>query len=205
MALVIGLTGGIGSGKSAVSDAFARLGIEVVDTDALAHQLSSRGTPGFEAIRAAFGPDVVLPSGDLDRPRLRRRVFSDPAARAHLEALLHPPIVAEARRLIAGWHGVYGIVVVPLLLERGGLAGLIDRILVVDCPQEEQLRRVVARSGLSEAEVRAIMATQLDRPHRLAQADDVLDNSGPPEAIAARVEELDRRYRRLAAARRPPT
>ena len=198
MALVIGLTGGIGSGKSQVSDAFARLGIEVVDADALAHELSAHGAAGLTAIRDEFGAEVLLPSGELDRARLRRLVFADAAARARLEAVLHPLISAEAKRRIAAWQGVYGIVAVPLLLERGGLLPLIDRVLVVDCPETEQVRRVGARSGLAEAEIRAIMATQLDRSSRLARADDVIDNAGPVAAIAPQVAMLDRRYRELS-------
>ena len=199
MAFVVGLTGGIGSGKSAVSDAFAHLGVEIVDADALAHALSAPGAPGLAAIRASFGDDVLLPSGELDRARLRRMIFADTAVRARLEAVLHPLIGAEARRRIGAWRGAYGIVVVPLLLERRGLLPIIDRILVVDCPEGMQLRRVVARSGLPEADVRAIMATQLDRTRRLARADDVLDNAGLPNAIAPQVAALDQRYRQLAA------
>ncbi|HXX84318.1 MAG TPA: dephospho-CoA kinase [Casimicrobiaceae bacterium] len=202
--MVVGLTGGIGSGKSAVSRAFSALGVELVDTDALAHELSAPGTEGFAAIRAAFGPQVVLPSGEIDRGWLRRRVFADPAMRTTLETVLHPLIVDEARRRIAHWRGAYGIVVVPLLLERGGLAGSVDRVLVVDCPEAEQVRRVVERSGLSEPEVRAIMATQLDRAQRTARADDVLDNSGPLKKTLAQVEALDRRYRQLARELRRP-
>jgi dephospho-CoA kinase len=200
--MVVGLTGGIGSGKSAVSRVFTGLGVEVVDTDTLAHELSASGTEGFAAIRATFGPGVVLPSGEIDRAWLRRRVFADPARRAELEATLHPLIVAEARRRIADWRGAYGIVVVPLLLERGGLAGTVDRVLVVDCPEAEQVRRVVERSGLSEAEVRAIMATQLDRAQRISRADDVIDNSGPLDRIAVQVGALDGRYRQLAREQR---
>jgi dephospho-CoA kinase len=199
---VVGLTGGIGSGKSVVAEAFARLGIEVVDTDLLAHQLSARGQPGFTAIRAAFGDEFILASGELDRTRLRQRVFADPAARRRLESVLHPLIGAEARRLIDNWRGPYGIVVVPLLLERGGLVSLVDRILVVDCSEQEQLRRVALRTGMSSAEIRAIMATQLDRSRRLAAADDILDNNGAPEAMALQVKALDQRYRRLAASAR---
>ncbi len=199
MAFCVGLTGGIGSGKSAVSDAFARLGVEIVDADALAHELSAPGAPGLDAIRAVFGDDVLQPSGELDRARLRRMVFADSALRSRLEAVLHPLIGAESRRRIDAWRGPYGIVVVPLLLERGGLLPIIDRVLVVDCPEDLQLRRVVARSGLTETEVRAIMATQLDRTRRLARADDVLDNSGPPDAIDPQVAALDQRYRQLAA------
>ena len=200
MALVVGLTGGIGSGKTEVSDAFARLGIEVVDADALAHELSAPGAAGLAAIREEFGDAFITPAGELDRAALRRTVFADPAARARLETLLHPLISAKARASIAAWTGPYGIVVVPLLLERGGLLPIIDRVLVVDCPEAEQVRRVTARSGVAEAEVRAIMATQLERSARLARADDVVDNSGSAADIAPQVARLDRRYRELAGA-----
>ncbi len=206
LALVVGLTGGIGSGKSQVSDAFAARGVEVVDADVLAHELSRPGAAGFTAIDALFGPDMLLPSGELDRARLRRYVFADADARARLEAALHPLISAESKRRIAAWRGPYGIVSVPLLLERGNLLPLIDRVLVVDCPEAEQIRRARLRSGLSEEEIRAIMATQVERSTRLARADDVIDNAGPIAAIAPQVAMLDQRYRelaRLAAADRP--
>jgi dephospho-CoA kinase len=203
MAYVVGLTGGIGSGKTAVADAFAALGIEIVDADALAHRLSAAGERGFAAIRDEFGEGVVRPDGELDRAALRRLVFADAAARARLEAILHPLIRAEAERQVRDWRGPYGIVVVPLLLEHQGLRSIIDRILIVDCPEDEQVRRVVARSGLGAEEVRAVMATQLDRAQRLAAADDVLDNSGAIAAIAPQVRALDRRYRELAQRARP--
>jgi len=200
VAYVVGLTGGIGSGKTAVADAFAALGVEIVDADALAHRLSGASEPGFAAIRVAFGDAIVGADGELDRAALRRLVFADVAARRRLEAILHPLIRAEAERQVRGWRGAYGIVVVPLLLEHEGLRSIIDRILVVDCPEEEQVRRVVARSGLNVKEVRAIMATQLDRARRRASADDILDNSGTISAIAPQVQLLDQRYRELAAA-----
>jgi dephospho-CoA kinase len=199
MPFVVGLTGGIGSGKSAVASAFAALGVEIADADVLAHRLSTPGQPGYAAIRAAF-PDVELtPGGEIDRAKLRSRVFADPAARVRLEAALHPLIAAAAGREIAAWRGTYGISVVPLLLERGKLASAVDRILVVDCPEEAQVSRVVARSCMTPAEVHAIMATQSNREARLAAADDVVDNAGPPEAIAPQVARLDARYRELAA------
>ena len=199
MSFVVGLTGGIGSGKSAVANAFASLGVEIVDADLLAHRLSAPGQPGYAAIREAF-PDVELtPDGEIDRARLRSRVFADPRARVRLEAALHPLIAAAAKREIAAWRGAYGVTVVPLLLERGKLASAVDRILVVDCPEDAQVSRVVARSGMGPAEVRAIMATQASRQARLAAADDVIDNAGPPEAIAPQVARLDARYRELAA------
>ena len=200
MAYVVGLTGGIGSGKTAVADAFATLGVEIVDADALAHRISAAGAQGFAAIRVAFGDAIVGADGELDRAALRHLVFADVAARRRLEAILHPLIRAEAERQVRSWRGAYGIVVVPLLLEREGLRWIIDRILVVDCPEDEQVRRVVARSGLSTEEVHAIMATQFDRARRRAAADDIVDNSGTISAIAPQVQLLDQRYRELAAA-----
>lgn len=198
MPLVVGLTGGIGSGKSAVAEAFAALGAPVVDTDAIAHELSAAGAPGQRAVAAAFGPAAVADDGSLDRGWLRAQAFSDPAFRIRLEALLHPLIRDEADRRVAAWHAPYGLLVVPLLLERGGARSRVQRVLVVDCPEDTQVERVVARSGLSEPEVRAIMATQLTRAERIAQADDVIDNGGPREAIAPQVAALDRRYREIA-------
>jgi len=197
--LTVGLTGGIGSGKSVVADAFASRGVDVTDTDRLAHALTAPGEPGHSAVLATFGPSFRRTDGTLDRAGLRRLVFTHPDARSALEAILHPLIRDAADREMARWTGPYGILVVPLLLERAG-ASRVDRVLVVDCPEDVQLRRVAARSALSDDEVRAIMATQLARPERLARADDVIDNSGPVTAIAPQVEALDRRYRELAAA-----
>lgn len=201
--LVVGLTGGIGSGKTVVADAFAALGADVTDTDRLAHELSAPGEAGYVAILAAFGDALRHADGTLDRDRLRGLVFADAAARARLEAILHPLIRAAALRQVAAWRAPYGILVVPLLFERGGVASVVTRTLVVDCPEEEQVRRVVARSGLSPEAVRAIMATQLSRAERVARADDVIDNSGTPDALARQVAALDRRYRALAAVRAP--
>jgi len=198
---VVGLTGGIGSGKTAVANAFANLGIEVVDTDALAHRLSAVGQPGYAAIRAALRQVPVRADGEIDRAALRRLVFADAQARARLEAALHPLIGAEARKEVEAWKGSYGLIVVPLLLERGGLRSIVERILVVDCSAEQQVLRAVARSGLSPEEVRSIMATQWPRERRLAAADDVVDNAGELDAIAPQVLALDQRYRELAASR----
>ena len=205
MALVVGLTGGIGSGKSAVADAFAALGADVTDTDRLAHAATAPGEPGHAGILGAFGPGYVLPDGTLDRAKLRERVFADAAARTLLEGILHPLIRAAAAREVAAWASPYGLLVVPLLFERGGHKGLVQRALVVDCPEEIQVQRVMARSGLTAAAVRAIMATQLSRSERLARADDVLDNGGPLAAIAPQVAQFDRRYRAMAAASTTPT
>jgi dephospho-CoA kinase len=196
----IGLTGGIGSGKSTVAALLAAKGATLVDTDAIARSLTEAGGAAMPAVRLEFGEQLVDPLGALDRQRMRELAFADASAKRRLEAILHPLIRAAAVREVAGWRGPYGILVVPLLFERGGgLAGVVQRVLVVDCPEEEQVRRVMARSGLAETEARAIMATQLSRAARLSRADDVLDNSGPPDAIAPKVADLDRRYRALAS------
>lgn len=198
MTLVVGLTGGIGSGKSSVANAFAALGVPVVDVDAIAHEISIAGGAGQRAVAQAFGPAAVADDGALDRVWLRREAFNDPAFRTRLESLLHPLIRAEADRRVAGWREPYGILMVPLLLERGGAKERVDRVLVVDCPEASQIARVIARSGLTKDEVRAIMAAQLSREERLRQADDVVDNSGTPHAIAPQIAILDARYRAMA-------
>ena len=196
---LVGLTGGIGSGKSAVAAAFAARGADVLDADDVAHAISRRGEPGHRAVVDAMGESFLTESGELDRAALRRRAFDDATFRRDLEQLLHPLIAARLDEAIAGLRGPYCLLVVPLLLERGGLRKRVARILVVDCPEQEQVRRVQLRSGITADDVRRIMATQLPRAERLAQADDVIDNSGPPEALVPQVERLDRRYRRLAA------
>ena len=196
---LVGLTGGIGSGKSAVAAAFAARGADVLDADDVAHAISRRGEPGHRAVVDALGRSFLTDSGELDRAALRRRAFDDATFRRDLEQLLHPLIAARLDEAIAGLRGPYCLLVVPLLLERGGLRKRVARILVVDCPEQEQVRRVQLRSGITADEVRRIMAAQLPRAERLAQADDVIDNSGPLEALAPQVERLDRRYRRLAA------
>jgi dephospho-CoA kinase len=197
----VGLTGGIGSGKSTVARAFEAHGVEVVDADALAHRLTAPAGAAIPAIRAAFGAEVIDASGALDRARMRKLAFADPGARKRLEAILHPLIRAETDRLAHGARSDYVILMIPLLVESGDPHGRCDRVLVVDCPEEEQIRRVTARSGLPRAEVEAIMATQATRTDRLAAADDVVDNSGDPAAIGAQVEGLHRRYLDLAARR----
>jgi dephospho-CoA kinase len=191
---VVGLTGGIGSGKSAAAVLFAELGADIVDTDAIAHQLTGRGGAAIEPIRAAFGGSVITPEGALDRAAMRRLVFSDPAAKQRLEAILHPMIRVEANLRCVSAQGAYVILVVPLLVETGSYRGRVDRILVVDCAEATQVARTMARSGLTEAEVRAIMAVQAGREARLAAADDVIDNDGGLEALRAQVEALHRRY-----------
>jgi len=196
--LVVGLTGGIGSGKSKVAAAFAARGADVLDADDVAHAISKRGQAGHRAVIDAFGREFVGADGELDRALLRQHAFVDPAFRRRLEALLHPLIAARIEEAIGSWRAPYGLLVVPLLLERGGLRSRVARVLVVDCPEQEQIRRVRLRSGLAEDEVRRILAAQLPRAERLALADDVIDNSGDIADIEHQVEQLDRRYRELA-------
>lgn len=197
--LVVGLTGGIGSGKSEVTRAFAALGVDWADADDVAHAITAPGTDGLAAVVAAFGAGVGKSDGTLDRGALRRIVFADPAARKRLEAILHPLIQAELDRQIQRWQGPYGILSVPLLLESGALLPRVARVLVVDCPEDEQVRRVMQRSGLTADEVRAIMATQVSRTARLARADDVIDNSGSRDKLQEQVMRLHNAYRARAA------
>ena len=199
MSFVVGLTGGIGSGKSAAAREFEGLGASVVDTDAIAHELTAPGGAALAHIKALFGEAFIAPSGAMDREAMRNRVFSDPQAKRALEALLHPMIRAAAEHRIAAADGPYVIYVVPLLVESGDYRGRLDRILVVDAPEAEQIERVARRSGLAEREVRAIMAQQVSRAARLAAADDVIDNSGALEALRAQVAALHARYLKMAA------
>ena len=199
MKFVVGLTGGIGSGKSAAADEFARLGATVVDTDAIARELTERGGAALPHIRSLFGDAFVGAGGAMDRDAMRSRVFSDPVAKQALEGLLHPMIRAEAERRTAAAEGSYVVQVVPLLVESGDYRKRVARVLVVDCPEEVQLNRVLARSGLSEREVRAIMAHQVSRAVRLAAADDVIDNAGTLDALRRQVGALHARYVQMAA------
>ena len=196
---VVGLTGGIGSGKSAAADAFAALGVSVVDTDAIAHELTAPGGAAMPGLVAAFGAEVAAVDGALDRARMRRLVFADPAARERLEAILHPLIrtlSAERCRLALS---PYVILAVPLLVESGTYRERCDRIVAVDCPEGLQISRVMARNGLAEAEVRAIMATQASRGERLAVADDVIANDHDLANLEKQVGELHRKYLQLSS------
>ncbi|OGA96611.1 MAG: dephospho-CoA kinase [Betaproteobacteria bacterium RIFCSPLOWO2_12_FULL_66_14] len=198
MAYVVGLTGGIGSGKSAAAEAFARRAVTVVDTDAIAHQLTGPGGAAMTAIREAFGEDYIAADGSLDRARMRHRVFTDPLAKQRLEALLHPLIREHSDRQLERSPGPYAILVVPLLVESGAYVERCQRILVVDCDETTQLARVKAR-GLGEDEIRRIMAAQASRTERLAQADDILQNDGSLADLDRKVEKLHQHY--LACAR----
>jgi dephospho-CoA kinase len=205
MPFTVALTGGIGSGKSAVARAFAALGVPVVDTDEIAHTLTGPGAAGSRAIAEAFGPAFLTPDGALDRKRMRDHVYQDRAAKILLERLLHPMIRTEARARVAAaaMAAPYVLLVVPLLVETGAYENAADRVLVIDCPEDLQAARVMQRNGLAEGEVRAIMATQASREARLAQADDVIVNDGPLDALAPRVAALHARYLALAHAKNP--
>ncbi len=195
----LGLTGGIGAGKSTAAEMFAALGVPVIDADAIARELAERPGPVRDALRARWDDCCFDAEGRLDRRKLRERVFRDPAQLAELEAIVHPAVIFEiqARKATLARRQVpYCVVVVPLLLEKG-LRGLVDEVAVVDVPEEVQVARVLARDGGDADTVRAIMARQLPRRERLRQADVVLDNRGTPEALRAQVEAL---HRRLSAA-----
>ena len=199
MRLVVGLTGGIGSGKSAAADAFAKLGATVVDTDAIAHELTGPGGAAIPELKRLFGDSLVDETGAMDRKRMRERVFADAAEKQRLEALLHPMIRSESERRIAAAAGPYVVHVVPLLVESPDFRARYRRVLVVDCPEALQVARVRQRSGLREDEVRRIIASQIQRESRLAAADDVIDNSGTIAAMQQQVRLLHEKYLALAA------
>ena len=197
---IVGLTGGIGSGKSVVASLFAGLGAEVVDADAIAHELTTPGGAAIASIRSTFGEGVTTPDGALDRAAMRRLAFSDPAARARLEGILHPMIREESARRCLASTAPYVVLVVPLLIESGTYRARCDRVLVVDCAESTQVERVGSRSRLSEAEVRAIIAAQAPRDQRLKSADDVIDNEGDLAALRPQVERFHQLYMSLARA-----
>jgi dephospho-CoA kinase len=199
---VVGLTGGIGSGKSTVADQLVARGAALVDTDRIAHELTAPGGGAIAPIRAEFGDAMIAADGRMDRSAMRALAFSDPLARKRLEAILHPLIrqhteAGIAAALRAG--APYVLVAIPLLVEGGKGRGRHDRILVVDCPPEVQVERVMRRSQLPREQVDAIMAAQATREQRLAVADDVVDNGGGPEALPAQIARIDALYRGLSS------
>jgi dephospho-CoA kinase len=201
--LRIGLTGGIGSGKSTVADLFAARGATIVDTDLIAHSLTAPHGAAMPAIVAAFGPAFADAAGALDRARMRSLVFADAGAKARLEAILHPRIRDAALAAGAAATGCYVIYAVPLLIESGTWRERVTRILAVDCPEEVQIARVMARNNLPESQVKAIMAAQVSRQARLAAADDVIENSAGIEALAPQIDRLHDLY--LAFSKRTAT
>jgi dephospho-CoA kinase len=198
MRLVVGLTGGIGSGKSAAAEEFGRLGATVVDTDAIAHELTQAGGAAMPQLRSLFGDGYVDARGAMDRAKMRALAFQDPAARKRLEQLLHPMIRAESERRIAAASGSYVILVVPLLVEGDNYRQRVARIVVVDCPEDVQIERVRRRSSLTDEDIRRIIRSQASRDDRLAAADDVIDNSASVDALHKQVRELHARYLEMA-------
>lgn len=197
----VGLTGGIGCGKSVVADEFEALGAVIVDADRISHELTGPGGIAMDAIAAKFGAAMLAADGALDRRAMRERVFADPTARGDLEAILHPLIRRESAARLAAAQGPYALLVVPLLIETGHYRSLCDRIAVVDCPESVQIARVIARNGLTEAQVRAVIAVQASRAQRLAAADDVIANGGSLATLKQQLPLLDTLYRRLAGIR----
>jgi dephospho-CoA kinase len=197
----IGLTGGIGSGKSTVADLFAAHGVTLVDADLIAHQVTAPGGVAMPLIASEFGDDFVAPNGALDRKKMRELVFSDDTAKARLEAIVHPLIRAETERQRNAAGGAYHIVVVPLLVESGDWKARVSRVLVVDCPVETQIARVMKRNGFTRDQVLAIIAKQATREARIAAADDVVtnDETSTLASLAQQVETLHERYLALAS------
>lgn len=202
----VGLTGGIGSGKSLVADLLAAQGAAIVDTDAIAHALTRAGGAAIESIRAAFGDRFIDRDGALDRAPMRRHVFAQPAERTRLESILHPLIraEAEAQAHAAAASAPYVVYAVPLLVESGSWASRVDRVLVVDCPVETQVERVVASRGLPRAQVEAIVAQQASRQARLDAADDIIENAGDAAEVPPRVARLHALYAACAAGSHGP-
>lgn len=194
----VGLTGGIGSGKTTVANLFGASGIALIDADAIAHQITAPGGIAIAPIRTAFGEQALTAEGAMDRDRMRALAFSDDTAKRKLEAILHPLIAAESRRQRAAATSPYVMLVIPLLFESGSWNKRMQRTLLVDCPEEMQISRVMQRSGLSSEQIRAIMAKQMSRAGRLALADDVIDNSGDGSNLAEAVRQLHERYLELA-------
>ena len=204
-AYVVGLTGGIASGKSEVARRFQALGVQVIDADVAARDVVSVGSEGLAEVVAAFGAGVLDAAGALDRAAMRRRAFDDPGVRTRLEAIVHPRVRALLEAGCASVTGDYVIAAIPLLAEGGGREHYpwLDRILVVDVSPGIQLTRLLQRDGIDPALAQRMVAAQASRERRLAIADDVIVNNGSLEALATHVEALDKRYRTLAAATRP--
>lgn len=199
----VGLTGGIGSGKTTVADMFAVRGASIIDTDRIAHQLTAPGGMAIPEIRAQFGDAFLTSEGAMDRAKMRDYVFAEPTAKARLESILHPLIRIETERAAAEAQGKYLMFAVPLLVESGSWKQRVSRVLVIDCAEETQVRRVMSRSGLDAAQVRAIMAAQASRQQRLAAADDVIDNDGDVVTLVPQVDRLHALYLALAEQHNP--
>ena len=195
---LVGLTGGIGSGKTLVSDTFAQLGVDIVDADIIARDVVAPGSEGLGALVEHFGSDIVTASGELNRAALRELVFSNEEEKAWLNTCLHPRIRQAMQQAAANVNSSYGILAVPLLIEND-LTGMVDRVAVVDCPEDMQVARAMQRDGSSETIIRNIIASQATREQRLAVADDVIDNSLTPEHTCEQVRALHATYQAIAA------
>ena len=196
--LIIGLTGGIGSGKSTVCNHFANLGVPIIDADLIAHELVEPGQPALEQIRSTFGNDFITPQGELDRPRLREYIFIDKTARTKLQAILHPLIRARMRERLTVLDTSYVIIAIPLLVETGQ-HDMLHRILVIDTPEELQIQRVCQRDKVDKDQVQSILEAQCSRSERLAVADDVIHNTNGLEALERQVNQMHQHYLKLAA------
>jgi dephospho-CoA kinase len=196
---LVGLTGGIGSGKSTVADMFASLGVRIVDTDLISHQLTQTGGSAIPAIRDTFGVQLVNAQGALDRGKMRELVFGNPDEKNRLEAILHPLIYAQTRQqAFSQTDAPYTIIVVPLLFESGRYTNWLQRVITVDCPEESQIARTTQRSKLDEPAVRAIMAQQLRREARLTLADEIIVNNGSLDNLETQVIGIHRRLSAFA-------
>jgi len=199
----VALTGGIASGKSTVANLFAALGVPVIDTDVIAREVVEPGRPALTQVIETFGSEVLGSDGRLDRRRLRERIFADPDAKRRLEAILHPAIRAEMERQSRAADGPYQVLVIPLLTE-GKRRDHVDRVLLVDVPEELQIQRLVSRDGVSHEQAQASLNAQATRAERLAMADDIVRNTGRPEDLRENIEALHERYLQLAAGCAPP-
>jgi dephospho-CoA kinase len=195
--LIIALTGGIGSGKSTVAEIFAQLGVPIVDTDVIARQLVEPGLPAYEEIVSQFGPSILTDDKQLDRARLREMIFNHAEQRRRLEQILHPRIRQEVQAQLAKLDSEYCIVVIPLLTEKGSYP-FVDRILLVDSPAEQQIRRTMARDHQSREQVEQVLASQSDRQQRLVMANDVIDNSGDLASLEQQVRQLHNTYLKMS-------
>ena len=197
---VIGLTGGIASGKTTVANLFGELGVDIVDADVIAREVVEPGTPGLAAIADKFGEQILTPEGTLDRARLRQLVFSEPPLKAWLNQLLHPKIREQMLLQVNHAKSHYCLLVVPLLVENG-LESMVDHVLVVDTPPENQLARTMRRDQVSKDQAKAILAAQASREQRLAKADDIIENLGSIEDLTREVKKLHDRYLSMAGRR----
>lgn len=194
---LVGITGGIGSGKTLVTDTFASLGVEIVDADIVAREVVAPGSEGLSAIAAHFGNSIITPQGELNRAALRELVFTNEAQKQWLNQCLHPRIRQAMAEAVSNIQSEYGVLAVPLLIENG-MQKMVDRIAVVDCPESVQLTRALSRDGSSEAAIKGIMAAQVSRETRLAEADDVIDNSKDKASTISQVKQLHQQYLQMA-------